>query len=236
MIHKHCFEVQGGFAMIIFHNPLGAEKIFGGKTIVFGGDFRQILHVIPKGIGQDIVSATINSSYLWNSCKVLRLTKNLRLNRIDPCVYLQKVEDFANWIASIRDGTIGGPNDGCVDVNLPPEMLLSSISDPIATIVKSTFLMFRNGECDHNYLQSCTILAPTLDVVNPINDYISDLLVAESKTYFSCDTVCKFDSSNGILVDMHTPEFLNGLRASGNSSNNNLFSTNDVSLKFGNGI
>ncbi|XP_031119009.1 ATP-dependent DNA helicase PIF1-like [Ipomoea triloba] len=37
----------------------------------------------------------------------------------------------------------------------------------------------------------------------------------ESKTYLSCDTVCKSNSNNGILVDMHTPEFLNGLKASG---------------------
>jgi hypothetical protein len=25
------------------------EKIFGGKTVVLGGDFQQILPVIPKG-------------------------------------------------------------------------------------------------------------------------------------------------------------------------------------------
>ncbi|KAL8524675.1 hypothetical protein ACS0TY_014322 [Phlomoides rotata] len=41
--------------------------MFGGKTIVFGVDFGQILPVIPKGKQQDIVRATINSSELWNS-------------------------------------------------------------------------------------------------------------------------------------------------------------------------
>lgn len=47
-----------------------------------------------------------------------------------------------------------------------------------------------------------------------LNDYMSQLHVAESKTYFNSDTICKSDSSNDILVDVHTPEFLNGLRAS----------------------
>ncbi|XP_031105204.1 uncharacterized protein LOC116010081 [Ipomoea triloba] len=64
-------------------------------------------------------------------------------------------------------------------------------------------------------MESRAILAPTLDVVNAVNEYMTDLHVAESRTYLSCDTVCKADSNNGILSDMHTPEFLNGLKASG---------------------
>ncbi|XP_031124321.1 ATP-dependent DNA helicase PIF1-like [Ipomoea triloba] len=47
------------------------------------------------------------------------------------------------------------------------------------------------------------------------NEYMTDLHVAESRTYLSCDMVCKADSNNGILSDMHTPEFLTGLKASG---------------------
>jgi hypothetical protein len=35
------------------------EKIFGGKTVVFGGDFRQILLVVPKGGQEDIVNASL---------------------------------------------------------------------------------------------------------------------------------------------------------------------------------
>ena len=50
--------------------------LFGGKVVVFGWDFRQILHVIPKGARQEIVNAIINSSYIWNYCEVLTLTKN----------------------------------------------------------------------------------------------------------------------------------------------------------------
>ncbi|KAL1330530.1 hypothetical protein AAHE18_12G116100, partial [Arachis hypogaea] len=52
---------------------------FGGKVFVLGGDFRQVLPVIPKGSRAEIVMASINSSVLWKYCEVLRLTKNLRL-------------------------------------------------------------------------------------------------------------------------------------------------------------
>jgi hypothetical protein len=45
-----------------------------------GEYFRQILHVVRKGSRLDIMKSTINSSILWNSCKVLKLTRNMRLS------------------------------------------------------------------------------------------------------------------------------------------------------------
>jgi len=35
------------------------KKIFGGKTVVLGGDFLQILPVVPKGGREDIISASL---------------------------------------------------------------------------------------------------------------------------------------------------------------------------------
>jgi ATP-dependent DNA helicase PIF1 len=35
------------------------DKIFGGKTVVLGGDFRQIFPIVPKGRREDIVSASL---------------------------------------------------------------------------------------------------------------------------------------------------------------------------------
>ncbi|XP_071713076.1 uncharacterized protein [Rutidosis leptorrhynchoides] len=43
-------------------------KLFGGMPILLGGDFRQILPVIPKGKRQEVVQACINRSDLWNHC------------------------------------------------------------------------------------------------------------------------------------------------------------------------
>ncbi|KAL0544142.1 hypothetical protein IC582_019254 [Cucumis melo] len=38
---------------------------FGGKVIVFGGDFRQVLPVLPKGTRQQTVAVSLRKSYLW---------------------------------------------------------------------------------------------------------------------------------------------------------------------------
>jgi len=52
---------------------------FDGIVVIFGGDLRQSLSVISKGTRQEVVHSMINSSYLWNFCEVLTLTKNTRL-------------------------------------------------------------------------------------------------------------------------------------------------------------
>ncbi|XP_031120252.1 ATP-dependent DNA helicase PIF7-like [Ipomoea triloba] len=216
MMHKHCFEALDRTLrdLLRFTDSNAGNRTFGGKTVVLGGDFRQILPVIPKGTRQDIVLASINSSYLWDSCQVLRLTKNLKLSNKESTVDLKTVQEFASWLAAIGDDTMGGPNDGYSNVLIPDEMLLPANGNDIATIVESTFPGFKEGGCQLKYISNRAILAPTLDVVNAINEYMTDLHVADSKTYLSCDTVCKSDAGNGILADMHTLEFLNGLKAS----------------------
>uniref|UniRef100_A0A453JKF5 ATP-dependent DNA helicase n=1 Tax=Aegilops tauschii subsp. strangulata TaxID=200361 RepID=A0A453JKF5_AEGTS len=40
---------------------------FGGKTVVFGGDFRQVLPVVRKGSRAQIINSSLRRSYLWDS-------------------------------------------------------------------------------------------------------------------------------------------------------------------------
>ena len=51
---------------------------FGGKTVVLGGDFRQVLPVVRKGSRAQIVGASLRRSYLWESMHHLKLVHNMR--------------------------------------------------------------------------------------------------------------------------------------------------------------
>jgi len=64
MISRLAFETFDRTMRDIMSNIVdGALDLpFGGKTIVLGGDFRQILPVVPRGGRADIVHACINSS------------------------------------------------------------------------------------------------------------------------------------------------------------------------------
>ncbi|KAL7602570.1 hypothetical protein Lser_V15G25966 [Lactuca serriola] len=98
MIHMHAFEALDRSLKDILGFDLRSNSKFpfGGKAIVFGGDFRQILPVVPNGSRQDIVNASISSSYIWSNCKFLRLTKNMRLSL--QTSNIEETTTFANSI------------------------------------------------------------------------------------------------------------------------------------------
>ena len=48
MAHKFCFEALDQSLKDIIKETKNPNQIFGGKVIVFGGDFQQILPVIPR--------------------------------------------------------------------------------------------------------------------------------------------------------------------------------------------
>ncbi|XP_016185048.1 uncharacterized protein LOC107626664 [Arachis ipaensis] len=98
MISRYCYEVPDKcLGDIMRCSPTYSKYLpFGGKVVVLGGDFRQILSVILQGSRQDIIHSTVNSSYLWKFCQVLKLTKNMRLSVRTTASDQDETEQFEN--------------------------------------------------------------------------------------------------------------------------------------------
>ena len=90
MCHRYCVEaVERSLRDITMR-----RELFGGKCVLFSGDFRQILPVIQGGSRAQIVHACIRSSALFSRFRVLRLTENMRLRtlRADPLASASALE------------------------------------------------------------------------------------------------------------------------------------------------
>ncbi|KAL6569662.1 hypothetical protein OROMI_014176 [Orobanche minor] len=215
MAHKHCYEALDRSLKYV----LQSYKPFGGLVIVFGGDFRQILPVVPKGSRHDIVNAAICSSKLWSSCEVLRLTKNMRLQAGTSSEEIKETKEFAEWILQVGDGVAGGQNDGEVNIKLPEDIIIRNANNPIATIVESTYPSLldhlQNPSVDPDYFHNRAVLAPTNDIVDNINDYVMSLMPGNCKEYLSADSISQDDSDIGRLNDVFSVEFLNTIKCSG---------------------
>ncbi|XP_031101909.1 uncharacterized protein LOC116005811 [Ipomoea triloba] len=127
------------------------------------------------------------------------------------------------------DSKLGDNSDGECNIIIPSQFVLQSKGDPIKEIVEHTFPLYGTGNIDPEQLKSRAILAPTLDVVDHVNEYMNNMNQTSSKTYLSCDSVCKANTNANILAEVHTTEFLNSLRCS-------AVPNHSISLKVGSPI
>ena len=62
----------------LLRDVMDSDLPFGGKVVVFGGDFRQTLPVIQNATKDQQIEASFVNSPLWSSLRKLILTENMR--------------------------------------------------------------------------------------------------------------------------------------------------------------
>ncbi len=104
MMHRRTFKIVDRTLrdLMQLDHAQATEKIFGGKVVVLGGDFRQILLVVPKGGREDIVSASLSRSHLWQHVTILRLHINMQVMAADS----EEQREFARWVLNVGDGSL----------------------------------------------------------------------------------------------------------------------------------
>ncbi|XP_024963403.1 uncharacterized protein LOC112503634 [Cynara cardunculus var. scolymus] len=215
MVHKHAFEALDRSMNDIFNAQCSGDSnmIFGDKVIVLGGDFRQILSVIPNAGRQDIVNASLSSSYIWEKCKVLRLTRNMRLTANSESSEIEQTRDFAKWILDLGEGKVGGDNDGEAVIEIPHDLLITDCIDPISALIEFVYPSILENINNLAYFQERAILAPKNEVVQEINDCLLSLFPGEEKEYLSSDTLCESEHLHDEFdKTLYSPDVLNGLK------------------------
>ncbi|KAM3398671.1 hypothetical protein P3S68_002187 [Capsicum galapagoense] len=61
---------------------MDSNALFGGKVIMFGGDFRQTLPVVRSGKKEDFIRKSILNLEIWNHLEKLHLLENMRAKLI----------------------------------------------------------------------------------------------------------------------------------------------------------
>jgi hypothetical protein len=74
---------------------MGCELPFGRKVMMFGGDFKHVLPVVPWGTRAQITDVTMLRSYIWKDVQKICLTRNMR-EQSDPW--------FSDYLLRIGNG------------------------------------------------------------------------------------------------------------------------------------
>ncbi|KAL8111953.1 hypothetical protein AgCh_019598 [Apium graveolens] len=191
MTHRFVFEaVDRSFRDIRQSiNPAAGSMPFGGMTVLLGGDFRQVLPVVPKEGREGIMAASI------------------------------KVLSFKKWILNLGDGVqqtyeFGNASDSSW-IKIPKELLVTYSGDPVKAIVNEIYSDLQQSNDCLEYLRDRAILTPLNEYVDKINRHILDTLPGNFTVYKSSDTICKGSTTNIVDEVLYPPEYLNSLRFGG---------------------
>ncbi|XP_078443068.1 uncharacterized protein LOC144712681 [Wolffia australiana] len=188
MMHHHVYEMlDRSIRDVMKTTDATSENVpFGGKVVVMGGDFRQMLPVIQKGSRSMIINSSLNRSNVWRHCSVFRLKTNVH---VSP--YQQAWSEF---LLVVGEGRVGP------DVYLPTEIQrVSSLSDLIAQVY-GTF------KDDATQLLAKTILTTLNDDEVKVNNMVLDVFPGEAMEYLSFDAIPPSKVNNESL---YPTEFLN---------------------------
>jgi len=181
MIPKKALEIVDRTLKDICNN----QELFGGKMIVLGGDFRQILPVVKNSYRISIVKNTIKYSSLWPYFNIYTLKQNIRCND----------RDFSTFLLKIGEGEFD-----CFSI--PDSWQTNNICAK----------MYKN--IDSNLWKNRVILCPYNDNVNVLNKRVLQLLDGEIITYHSIDyaTHKEVDQTDDDIYLNYTIEELNKCR------------------------
>lgn len=216
MSHRHNFEALDRTLkdLLSEKDATAAEQPFGGKTVLLGGDFRQILPVIPQGTRADTVLASVSQSYIWNACNVFVLKKNMRLQPSET--------EFASWLLNVGDGT--APTTTTVDdlneddgqlVAIHNRFFMERATNPLQQIAEAIYKAGEESIALSENLTERAILTPRNETVDEINAYMLRQLDGDEKEYLSSDSIGKADTKGSHYDALYPVEYLNSLEFPG---------------------
>ncbi|XP_059669340.1 uncharacterized protein LOC132314497 [Cornus florida] len=156
---------------------LGNNLSFGGKVVVFGGDFRQVLPVLPRATRAEIIEASLVKSKLWKKMKK-RLEKNMRA---------RNDQSFTEFLLRVGNGEELTLLDNMIQ--LPKEIVINSIIEENSenALIDAIFPYLQENSHLAEYITNRAILATRNDFVDKINGQLIERFPGESSTYYSFD-------------------------------------------------
>jgi PIF1-like helicase len=181
------------------------DKALGGLTVVFGGDFKQILPVIVKGSQPEIAGACIQRSRLWQFVKILKLTQNMCLN-----THVDTERHFARWQLDIGHGKFTDET-GSIRLSDYFKCAQNTMKSLIETIYPGINQLPLSPD---QYFAERTILTSRDNDQDDINEEMLRQFSGEEKVFISADSV-KNNGKNGNNDLLYSVEYLNSINCSG---------------------
>jgi hypothetical protein len=140
---------------------------FGGKIVVFAGDFRQTAPVVKKGSREQIISTSVKNCAFWNNVEPLRLLINERAMRRGNGPDNLRFMDYIMAVGS-NDRAISVDNGAPDQVRVPAEYVFdSNIDNPLEGFIRWCYPQI--SDANFEAPNDSAILTPKNDDADLIN-------------------------------------------------------------------
>ncbi|GJQ91450.1 DNA helicase [Tanacetum coccineum] len=195
MNDRRCFEALDRSLRDILTMP---HCLFGGKSILLGGDFRQTLPVKKGASKMEIVTTCISQSELWPHFKVFILKKNMQLSR--PSVSAdehQEDPENTNWI------------------DIPLTYCLLDDEQGLSKLIDFIYYQMTLRTPSAITLQEKAIVCPKNETADMINSKVLEMVQGEMTTYLSHDEAILLERDRADTEMLYPVEHLNTLKFPG---------------------
>ncbi len=199
----------------LLQDIMQCEEPLGGKILLMGGDYRQVLPVVPHASREEVVAHSMKSHDLWRQgrVRVFGLTSNMRAREDAAWQHvLSEIGDGTRAVcAEVSPTAITLPNE----IFAPDDWTLDDfIRDifPDIQIAQQRVLEAPADKTALAYFSERAMLTPKNVVVDEVNDIMASRQVGATRVYMSSDCV---DGATSEDTANWPVDFLNSLTPPG---------------------
>nr|GEY05186.1 DNA helicase [Tanacetum cinerariifolium] len=187
MNDRRCFESLDRTLWDLLDEP---NRLFGGKTVMLGGDFRQTLPMKKSSSKNKVIQSSVTKSYIWRHFKIHYLRENMCL-KSDGLQEADKerVSTFAQWLLDVGNENIGTQDESDPEnsswIYIPDQYRIPNDENRISNLIN---FIYDDGTLQYPSavkLHDKAIICHTNDTADAINAKIMSLLFGTTHTYIS---------------------------------------------------
>nr|XP_016510429.1 PREDICTED: ATP-dependent DNA helicase PIF1-like [Nicotiana tabacum]XP_016510430.1 PREDICTED: ATP-dependent DNA helicase PIF1-like [Nicotiana tabacum]XP_016510431.1 PREDICTED: ATP-dependent DNA helicase PIF1-like [Nicotiana tabacum]XP_016510432.1 PREDICTED: ATP-dependent DNA helicase PIF1-like [Nicotiana tabacum]XP_016510433.1 PREDICTED: ATP-dependent DNA helicase PIF1-like [Nicotiana tabacum]XP_016510434.1 PREDICTED: ATP-dependent DNA helicase PIF1-like [Nicotiana tabacum]XP_016510435.1 PR len=180
---------------ILMKDLMDTNALFGGKVIVFDGDFRQTLPVVRSGKKEDFIQQSLLYFEIWNRLEKLQLSENMHA-KTDPtfCEYLMRI------------GNRQEKTNSHDKIEIPDCFVILFVyeNQSLDLLFRVTYPNLHTCFSDAFSMTSRVILTTKNDFVDEINDLLIAQFPGNLKTYVAFDETIEANDQSQYEDFLHT--------------------------------
>lgn len=167
---------------------------FGGKYVVFSGDFRQTLPIVKGGNTTRSVNICFKNSQLWKKVKKFSLAENMRAS---------EDQSYSDWLMNIGNGTHRTPSHDLKDfAHIPSKIILRGKDKDLASFAFNTTEPISPEMISSKF--NAAILTTLNEDADRINDLVLERMSGQIHQYLSADKLITEDAAEADLYPLES--------------------------------